>query len=98
MFRKVLVSFLCLMGVMFIITIIASRILGVNRSWNKEIGIDDKNKFTVAYVDFGGKELRRIRITSWRDFDDSDQLQFTDDHGITYLTGDSRVILSSEEW
>lgn len=97
MFRKAVIGFLSIMGILFIVTIIASRISG-NRAWNKDIGLDHHNEFNVAYVDLGDTKLHRIRITSWRDFQNSDQLQFTDEKGITYLTGADRVVLSSEKW
>lgn len=97
MLKKAVVGFLCFMGILFIGVIIASRISG-SKTWNKEIGLDHHNEFNVAYVDMGDTKLHRIRITSWRDFHDSDQLQFTDDHGTVYLTGADRVVLSSEKW
>lgn len=37
-----------------------------------------------------------IEIKSWKDFDNSDQIQFTDVNGITYLTHSSNVILMTD--
>lgn len=95
MLRKTVTGFFVVMGVLFCCVIVFSKIVGKQR-WNKDIGVDIHHEFNTAYVDFGEKELRRIKIVSWRDFTDSDQLQFTDEEGRTYLTGCNRVIFINE--
>lgn len=54
--------------------------------------IDTNLSFKKAYIIDTGEE---IEISSWRDFDDGDMIQFTSD-GITYLTHSSNVILKSK--
>lgn len=54
--------------------------------------LDTNFSFTKAYIIDTGEELD---ITSWRDFDDGDMIQFTSD-GVTYLTHSSNVILKSK--
>lgn len=95
MTKKVITGFFTAMGVIFCLVIIFSKVVGRQR-WNKDTGVDTHQQFTTAYVDFGINDIRKMRIVSWRDFDDSDQLQFTDDEGRTYLTGCNRVILIEE--
>ena len=58
---------------------------------NKQI-IDTNYSFTRAYV----KDLGDIDISSWRDFDESDMVQFTDKFGRVYLTHSSNVIFMSK--
>ena len=95
MVKKVVTGFFTVMGVIFCMVIIFSKVAGKHH-WNKDTGVDTHQQFTVAYVDFGINDMRKINIVSWRDFDDSDQLQFTDTDGRTYLTGCGRVILVEE--
>ena len=83
------------MGILFCGIVIVTKITGKHH-WNKDTGVDIHQEFTVAYVDFGNHEVRKINIASWRDFDDSDQLQFTDTEGRTYLTGCNRCVLVKE--
>lgn len=54
--------------------------------------LDTSFSFTKAYIIDTGEEMD---ITSWRDFDDGDMIQFTSD-GVTYLTHSSNVILKSK--
>jgi predicted small secreted protein len=63
---------------------------------NRQIGIDLTQSFRWAIVDLGNGELIEGQVTAWRDFDESDVVQFTID-GITYLTHYSRVILCTQK-
>lgn len=63
---------------------------------NQQIGLDMERTFTWAILDLGNGELIEGRVTSWRDFDKSDAVQFTLDDGVTYLTHYSKVILCTE--
>lgn len=63
---------------------------------NRQRGIDCANKFEVALVTLNG-ETKKIKIVSWRDFIDGDEVQFTDTNGVTYLTHYSNVVLISED-
>ncbi len=62
--------------------------------YNRQL-IDTNWSFKWAIVQLGNGELLEGEVTSWRDFDDSDCVQFTM-NGITYLTHYSNAILCSE--
>ena len=63
---------------------------------NRQVGWDTTQTFTHAILEFGNGELVEGTVTSWRDFEDSDVVQFTM-NGITYLTHYSKVILCTEK-
>lgn len=58
---------------------------------NEQI-IDTNYTFKRAYIEGVGE----IEVSTWRDYDDSDQIQITGKDGVTYLTHSSRVILFSK--
>lgn len=63
-------------------------------SFNKQV-LDTNYSFKYAVImRADGEQL--VRIKSWRDFEDGDQIQFTSVDGITYLTHASNVILLSD--
>lgn len=64
---------------------------------NRQIGIDLTQSFHWAIIELGNGELIEGQITAWRDFDESDIVQFTLDDGITYLTHYSKVILCTKK-
>lgn len=63
---------------------------------NRQIGWDTTQTFTHAILELGNGELIEGTVTSWRDFEDSDVVQFTM-NDITYLTHYSKVILCTEK-
>ena len=63
---------------------------------NRQVGWDTTQTFTHAILELGNGELIEGTVTSWRDFNDSDTVQFTM-NGITYLTHYSKVILCTEK-
>ena len=64
---------------------------------NRQIGVDiSPQTFTHAILELGNGELVEGTVTTWRDFKNSDVIQFTMD-GITYLTHYSRVILCTKK-
>lgn len=63
---------------------------------NRKIGFDTTQTFRWAIVQLGNGELIEGPVSSWRDFEESDVVQFTI-NGITYLTHYSNVILTTEE-
>lgn len=63
---------------------------------NRKIGWDTTQTFTHAILELGNGELIEGTVTSWRDFDESDAVQFTMD-GVTYLTHYSKVILMTKK-
>lgn len=64
---------------------------------NRQIGLDLTQSFRWAILELGNGELIEGRVTAWRDFDESDVVQFTLDDGVTYLTHYSKVILCTQE-
>lgn len=63
---------------------------------NRQVGWDTTQTFTHAILELGNGELVEGTVTSWRDFKDSDVVQFTM-NGITYLTHYSKVILCTKK-
>lgn len=63
---------------------------------NRQIGWDTTQTFTYAIVELGNGELVEGAVESWRDFEESDVVQFTM-NGITYLTHYSKVILCTSK-
>ena len=63
---------------------------------NRQVGWDTTQTFTHAILELGNGELIEGTVTSWRDFDDSDVVQFTM-NGITYLTHYSKVVLMTKK-
>lgn len=63
-------------------------------SFNKQV-FDTNYSFKYAVIMRADGE-QTIKIKSWRDFEDGDQIQFTSVDGITYLTHASNVILMSD--
>lgn len=63
---------------------------------NRQVGWDTTQTFTYAIIELGNGEVIEGTVTSWRDFEDSDVVQFTM-NGITYLTHYSKVILTTKK-
>ena len=63
---------------------------------NRQVGWDTTQTFTYAILDLGNDELIEGTVESWRDFEDSDVVQFTM-NGVTYLTHYSKVILTTKK-
>jgi len=61
---------------------------------NEQI-IDTNWRYNWGILQLGNGELIEGTITSWKNFSESDMIQFTMD-GITYLTHSSNVILCTE--
>lgn len=57
---------------------------------------DTNWKYEWAIIQLGNGELIEGRVSSWKDFSESDCVQFTMD-GVTYLTHYTNVILCSEQ-
>lgn len=63
---------------------------------NRQVGWDTTQTFTHAILELGNGEVIEGTVTSWRDFDESDVVQFTM-NGVTYLTHYSKVILCTKK-
>ena len=63
---------------------------------NRQVGWDTTQTFTHAILELGNGELIEGTVTSWRDFEESDVVQFTM-NDVTYLTHYSKVILCTKK-
>lgn len=63
---------------------------------NRQVGWDTTQTFTYAIIELGNGEVIEGTVTSWRDFEDSDVVQFTMGD-VTYLTHYSKVILTTKK-
>ena len=63
---------------------------------NRQMGFDTTWNFKWAILELGNGEIIEGPVSSWRDFDESDCVQFTM-NGVTYLTHYAKVILCTEE-
>lgn len=61
---------------------------------NKQF-VDFNQSFNYAYIEIDGK-VERIEISAWKDWKDSDAIQFVSKDGKVYYTHLSRVILSDK--
>lgn len=61
---------------------------------NRQLGIDFTNTFRHYIVCIGG-EVFEGEVVSWRDYAESDVVQFTDTNGVTYLTHYANVVLDT---
>ncbi len=94
---KLLKNFLAIIGAAFIAMVVFFKLNHSTPGWNREVGADTKFEFNTAYIDLGDGSMTKLEISSWRDFENSDHLQFTTIQGVTYLTSASRVVLTSEK-
>lgn len=58
--------------------------------------IDPFYTFNYAVLSHADGTEETIEIVSWKDFQDGDQIQFTDKDGTTYLTHANRVVLKTK--
>lgn len=97
MFAKTIKTILMILGALFVCLVVYSKIVGHTHHWNKNVGVDVKQEFTRAYLILPDNTVKVFKVKSWNDYDNSDQLQFTTDRDVTYLTHASRVILTDEK-
>ncbi len=97
MFIKLLKTLLMILGALFAVLIVYAKCTGHAHKWNKNTGLDVKQEFRTAYVTMPDGSYRKFKVKSWNDYEFSDQLQFTTENDITYLTHASRVILTDEK-
>lgn len=62
---------------------------------NRQVGFDTYQSFNTAYLNIGG-EWTKIKLKSWRDFDNGDEVQVVDEKGKVYLTHYSNAVLTNE--
>ena len=97
MFVKLFKTMLMILGALFAVLLVYAKLSGHSHHWNKNTGVDVKQMFTVAYMTMPDGSCRKFRVKSWSDYEFSDQLQFTTEDDITYLTHASRIILTDEK-
>ena len=61
---------------------------------NRQV-IDMTYSFDKAIISIDGQVIAEGKVESWRDYDNSDQIQVTID-GVTYLTHITNVVLINE--
>lgn len=64
-------------------------------SCNMEI-VDTVFSYDYAIVSFPGGSSEKIKIRSWRDYEDSDQIQITSEDGTVYLFHSENIVLVKE--
>ena len=62
---------------------------------NKAV-FDTTYAFDYALVRFPDGHSEKIKIRSWTDFEDGDQIQITDEDGTTYLFHSENIVLVRE--
>ena len=85
--KKVLLSIICVAALVF-------TAMCLSTACNKSI-IDTTRNFDYAYIKLPTGEVVQGKVTSWKDFDDGDQIQVTI-NGKTYLTHITNVVLVSD--
>lgn len=88
-------NILACLGIVFVLLLVYTKFTNTEH-WNKETGIDSVQRFSKAYISLQDGRVIIVNVRSWRDFDDSEQLQVTSTNGITYLTHSSRIVLTDE--
>lgn len=63
---------------------------------NRNIGLDLTQTFSWGIIQLGNGELIEGPVSSWRDFEDGDEVQLII-NGVTYLTHYSNVILTTKK-
>lgn len=56
--------------------------------------VDFNHNFNIAYVSFPDGTFETIQIKAWKDYENSDSIQFIDINGKPYYTHLNRVILT----
>lgn len=85
-----IIAIIALLAVMAIFPAMAISLTGYNR---QIVDLNYNFKYAVL-MRADGEQL--IKIKSWRDYSDGDQIQITSVDGITYLTHSTNVILMSD--
>lgn len=78
----------------FIVSVVSIVALFVLNSCNKTI-VDTTYTFDKAIINLG-EEYITIKVKSWTDYQDGDQIQVTADDGTTYLVHSSNITLIKE--
>ena len=84
--NKTAIKAVCLIILILAVMVIAMILSGCNRQM-----IDLNYNFNYAIINIFNGTVEG-KVSSWRDFEDGDQLQVTID-GVTYLTSATNVIL-----
>ena len=86
--KKVIISFV-------IFSLILLGIVGVLASCNYDI-IDTNYSFDYAYISYGDGTVEKVKIKSWRDYEDGEQIQITSTDGDVYLVNSYNCVLIKE--
>lgn len=78
-----------------ITTVITCTLVMLLNACNYDV-IDTNYTFDYAIINLGG-EYKKIAISSWRDYEDGEQIQITDKQGNVYLTNSFNCTLVKGE-
>ena len=67
-----------------------------NGGCNRQI-VDVKYHFETAMIKTPDGNVKTVKVKSWRDYKDGDQIQVTDNDGNTYLGHACNIMLFSEK-
>lgn len=70
-------------------------VVGILNSCTYQVA-DFEYGFTHAYISYGDGTVEKIEIKSWRDYEDSDQIQVTATDGRVYLASAYNCVLVKE--
>lgn len=87
----IILVFIIIIGGVFLV----KNIRNIMFNGNEQV-IDTNWRYNWAILQLGNGELIEGQITSWKDFSESDMIQFTMNE-ITYLTHSSNVILCTSK-
>lgn len=75
-----------------VVVVLTGAVLAGCTIGNRKLGFDMTQTFR-RFMLIAGDHVIEGTVTSWRDFDGSDTVQFTDSNGVTYLTHYANVVL-----
>ena len=88
---KKLIPIIALACILIILLCIAVNLASCNYQM-----IDLTYQFDYAYISYGDGTVTKVKIASWRDFEDGDQIQVTGTDGTTYLVHSENCVLVKE--
>ena len=87
--KKVILAFI-------LFCVILLGVVGVLTSCNYDI-IDTTYAFDYAYISYGDGTVEKVKIKSWRDYEDGEQIQITSTDGDVYLVSSYNCVLVKEK-
>jgi len=88
--RKLLIFIICVCLMLCVTTVIPQQTYAINYQW-----FDTTYSFDSAIVRLPNGNIVEGEVESWRDYENSDQIQIKID-GVTYLVHSNNVVLIAE--